>query len=619
MAPPATLVRAATTSPFLTAAASAAAATQATTKAAAGRPAGPSRSAAPAPLKSNTLASQQRGYHSSGRPIIGHNVASSSSPPSPSSSRRSFSTSRPHAAASVKDPYATLGVSRSASAKEIKGAYYQLAKKHHPDTNPDKSDKAKEKFVEIQTAYDILSDENKKRAFDQYGTTDGSSPGFDPFGGGGGFGGAGGNPFAGAGGFGGFGGFSGGGNASDIFDSLFGAFGGGSGSSRARGAGFAGESRGDDLETGVSVSFEEACLGATRNITINPVERCGTCSGDGLKKGARKTTCGVCNGTGTRTFVIQSGFQMASTCPACGGAGSSVAPGDACGSCEGVGRVRGRKTVQVKIPPGVDDGAKIRLEGAGDAPLQGNGQPGHLFVRINVRKSTVWRRQGSNLHYAAKVPLHVAILGGKVRVPTLEGDVDVRVPAGTQVGDEMLLRGRGVSNLLRRGDKGDLLVGFEVAIPRSLSPRQKEILQMYADDVEGKTTTTTTSSGSAAAGASTKAEKGSSSASSKSQSTQKAAPSSKTSSAPSSSSSPQAQSDSSEGQSNTQPESKGSTAAGSPAPPASSASAPESDGRPAPTSPPSGEGKKATKNGSQEQPPPSEREGDAKGDRDSKP
>lgn len=378
---------------------------------------------------------------------------------------------------------------RSASAKDIKSKYYELARKHHPDTNPDKSDKAKERFVEIQSAYEILGDEKKKKMFDQYGTTDGQA-GFDPFGGGGG-GGAGGNPFAGAGGFGGFGGFGGGpgSNPSDIFDSLFGAFGGGASGGRARGAGFAGESRGDDLETGVNVSFEEACLGTTRNVTINPVEKCGTCTGEGLKKGARKSTCSVCNGTGTRTFVIQSGFQMASTCPACGGAGSSVAPGDACGTCEGVGRVRGRKTVQVKIPPGVDDGAKIRLEGAGDAPMQGGGPSGNLFVRISVRRSSIWRRQGSNLHYAAKVPLHVALLGGRVRVPTLDGDVEVRVPAGTQVGDEMLLRGRGVQNLLRRGDKGDLLVGFEVSIPRSLTKKQKEIMQMYADDVEGKTST----------------------------------------------------------------------------------------------------------------------------------
>ena len=179
---------------------------------------------------------------------------------------------------------------------------------------------------------------------------------------------------------------------------------------------------------------------------------------------------------------------MASSCPACGGSGQTVDPKDTCTPCDGVGRVRGKKVVQVKIPPGVDEGAKIRLEGSGDAPLEGNGPSGSLFVRINVRPSTIWRRQGSNLHYSAKVPLHVALLGGKVRVPTLDGDVDVRVPAGTQVGDEMLLKGRGVQSLMRRGDKGDLLVGFQVSIPRSLTKRQREILQMYADEVEGRST-----------------------------------------------------------------------------------------------------------------------------------
>lgn len=482
MSPSASVIRATTTSSVLTVAvaSSSAAAAAAASGAIASRAGSSSR-----PASSSKSIPRGTLHYSTARCYLSEKKAGAAFLKT-LSARRPFHSSQPLAAASVKDPYATLGVSRSASAKEIKSAYYQLAKKHHPDTNPDSSEKSKEKFVEIQSAYDILSDENKKRAFDQYGTTDGSSPGFDPFGAGGGFGGAGGNPFAAAGGFGGFGGFTAGGNPSDIFDSLFGAFGGGGGSSRSKSAGFAGEARGEDLETGINVSFEEACLGATRNITINPVERCSTCAGDGLKRGARKTTCGVCNGTGTRTFVIQSGFQMASTCPACGGAGSSVAAGDACGSCDGVGRVRGRKTVQVKIPPGVDDGAKIRLEGAGDAPLQGNGPSGNLFVRINVRKSAIWRRQGSNLHYAAKVPLHVALLGGRVRVPTLEGEVEVRVPAGTQIGDEMLIRGRGVPNLLRRGDKGDLLVGFEVSIPRSLSKRQKEILQMYADDVEGK-------------------------------------------------------------------------------------------------------------------------------------
>lgn len=467
MAAPPLLIRAATA----TTSSSLAAANLATRSAAAA--AGPS-SLSP-PLQRQQCYSTSSQSASSRHPRRPRSLSQSAS----STFHRSFS-STPRTSASVKDPYAALGVKKSSSAKEIKSAYYDLAKKLHPDVNPDKSDKAKERFVEIQQAYDILSDDSKKQNFDQYGSPDG--PGAAGFGGGNPFGG--GSPF---GGFGGFGGQAGAGNASDIFDSIFGAFGGGGAGGRARGAGFAGESRGDDLETGVNISFEEACRGATRSITINPIEKCSPCSGEGLKKGAKKTTCGVCNGTGTRTFVIQSGFQMASTCPACGGAGSSIAAGDACGSCDGVGRVRGKKTVQVKIPPGVDDGAKIRLEGAGDAPLSGPGPSGSLFVRINVRKSNVWRRQGSNLHFAAKVPLHVALLGGKVRVPTLDGDVDVRVPAGTQVGDEMLLRGRGVQSLMRRGEKGDLLVGFEVAIPRSLTKRQKEILQMYADEVEGKT------------------------------------------------------------------------------------------------------------------------------------
>lgn len=420
--------------------------------------------------------------------------SSSSTPPSvrrkPSKPTVSFNNHRSfHSTArneaSVKDPYATLGVKRDASAKDIKGAYYDLAKKFHPDTSKEKG--AKERFVEIQSAYDILSDEKKKAAFDRFGTTDDSAGGFNPFGGGGG-GAAGFDPFS--GGFGGFGGGAGGfqgfsGNpqdASDIFEGLFGAFGG---RSRSSGPGFAGESRGEDLETTLNITFEEACRGTTKNVTIAPVERCNTCEGAGLKKGAKKSTCTVCNGTGTRTFVIQSGFQMASTCPACNGAGQTIAPGDECGTCEGVGRVRSRKTVDVKIPPGVDDGAKIRMDGQGDVPLQGAGPAGSLYVRIGVRPSKVWRRQGSNLYYPATIPFHTAILGGKARVPTLDGDVDVRVPAGTQVGDEMLLRGRGVPSLMRRGDKGDLLVQFEVTIPRSLTKRQKEILQQYVDEVEG--------------------------------------------------------------------------------------------------------------------------------------
>ncbi|GAC72202.1 mitochondrial phosphate carrier protein [Moesziomyces antarcticus T-34] len=383
---------------------------------------------------------------------------------------RTFSSSAVHSA-SAKDPYSVLGVKKDADVKDIKRAYYGLAKKYHPDTNKEKG--SKERFVEIQNAYDLLSDDKKRAAYDQYGTTDGQ-PGFDPFGGGGS------SPF-GAGGF-GFG-----------------------------GAGFAGEARGEDLETTVNLTFEEACKGTKRKVVINPIERCGSCTGSGLKAGAKKSTCGTCNGTGTRTFVIQSGFQMATTCPSCGGAGSTVAPGDSCNTCDGVGRVRGRKEVEIELPAGVDDGFRIRKDGFGDVPLSGAGTPGSLYVRINVSPSRIWRRQGSTLFFPATIPFHTAVLGGKVRVPTLDGPVEVRVPAGTQVGEEMILPGRGVPSPTRRGQKGDLMVQFEVSMPRSLTKRQREILQQYADEVEDRASTASTAS-QGAASSKTKADNSTASA-----------------------------------------------------------------------------------------------------------
>lgn len=357
-----------------------------------------------------------------------------------------FSSSR--LCAAPKDPYATLGVKRDASAKDIKHAYYQLAKKYHPDTS--KEPGAKERFVEIQSAYDILSDEQKRASYDQFGSADGPS-GFDPFGGA-----AGASPF---------GGFNPG-SAESIFESLFGgAFGG----SRGARAGFTAETRGEDIEASVSISFEEACKGTSRTVTIHPVEVCGTCNGTGLKPNAKRTTCHVCRGTGTRTFVIQGGFQMASTCPACNGTGTIIAPGDECPTCSGAGRVKSTRTVTVNIPAGVDDGYRIRKDGAGDVPLMGTGPAGSLFVRIHVTPSRIWRRQGTNLFYSASIPFYTAALGGRVRVPTLDGDVDVRVPAGTQAGDEMILRGRGVPRLGSRKNydvSGDLMVQFDITIPR---------------------------------------------------------------------------------------------------------------------------------------------------------
>ncbi|GJE87744.1 DnaJ protein [Phanerochaete sordida] len=380
--------------------------------------------------------------------------------------------------AAPKNPYDVLGVAKDASAADIKKAYFALARKHHPDTNPDKN--AKEKFVEIQEAYDLLKDDKKRAAYDQYGSA-AQQPGFDPNAFAGGFGGA-------AGGFhfedlsSLFGGGRTGarGSQADLFDQLFGgAFGGGPSARQ--------NMRGSDVEASVGVSFMEACKGTSRTVSIHPIVNCSTCSGTGLKPGAKRSTCGTCGGSGTRTFVLDSGFQMASTCPSCHGTGSTVPRGSQCGDCAGVGQVKTKKTVKVDIPAGVEDGMTIRIPREGDAPLSGKGQPGDLLVRVGVASSKMFRRQGTNLYHDVRIPFHTAILGGRVRVPTLDGEVDVRVPGGTQPGEEMVLKGRGIQSVYN-GTKGDLFVTFSVQIPRSLSKRQQEILQMYADDVEGRPT-----------------------------------------------------------------------------------------------------------------------------------
>ncbi|GJJ09460.1 hypothetical protein Clacol_003683 [Clathrus columnatus] len=379
--------------------------------------------------------------------------------------------------ASPKNPYEVLGVKKGAGASEIKSAYYQLAKKYHPDTNKDKG--AHERFVEIQSAYDLLSDDKKREAYDRYGTAS-QQEGFDPnaFSQGHPFQG---NPFAGFGFQNAFTGGAGGGSQADLFETLFGAFGGTRGRTRATE-----DYRGDDIDMSVNVSFQEACKGTTRNITIHPVVDCNTCSGSGLKPGSKRSTCSTCGGSGTKTFVIESGFQMASTCPTCQGTGSTVPRSSQCRDCSGVGKVKIRKSVQVDIPPGVEDGMAIRVPKAGDAPISGKGNPGDLLVRVNVGTSKVFRRQGVNIYHDARIPMHTAVLGGKVRVPTLDGEVEVRVPPGTQQGGECVLRGRGVP-YVNGGGKGDLFVAFAVQLPRSLTQRQRQILQEYADDVEGKT------------------------------------------------------------------------------------------------------------------------------------
>ncbi|KAI6045067.1 DnaJ protein [Pisolithus marmoratus] len=402
-------------------------------------------------------------------------------------SKRGFHTSAPLSAA-AKNPYEVLGVSKDASSADIKKAYFSLARKYHPDTNPDKG--AQQRFLEIQEAYDTLKDDKKRAAYDQYGPAS-QQPGFDPnaFAR---------NPFANAspGGFAGFQDFreAFGSTQGDLFSQLFGgAFGG-----RARPGGFHQSSRGADVEARVNIGFMDACKGTTLNMDVNPVTTCPTCSGTGLKRGAKRATCSACHGTGTQTFVIDSGFQMASTCSACFGTGSTVPRGSQCSTCGGQGHIRTKKTVKVDIPPGVEDGMTIRVPAAGDAPLSGKGNHGDLLVRVSVSPSKIFRRQGANLYHEARIPMHLAILGGRIRVPTLDGHVDVRVPSGTQHGEEMVLRSHGVPSVFGSG-KGDLFVSFIVQLPRSLTKRQREILQQYADDVEGRCSTSSSTTGNPAA------------------------------------------------------------------------------------------------------------------------
>lgn len=395
----------------------------------------------------------------------------------------------------VKDPYGTLGVSKSASAGEIKKAYYGLAKKYHPDTNKDAN--AKEKFAEAQSAYEILSDPKRKEAFDTYGAAAfDQSGGFNPGAGAG----PGGNPFAGAGGFGGFGGAAGGGFGADFnFEDLFSAFGGGSGARRGRGgrgSPFQEEILvGENIEVQTNISFMDAAKGCAKEIHITPSVKCKTCDGKGLKKGATRSPCKSCDGSGTRVHFVQGGFQMASTCSACGGQGVTIPRGSECGTCKGDGAVRERRTVSVDIPGGVEDGMRLRVSGEGDFPPTGQAAnpgarsaKGDLYVFIRVAPDPKFSRQGSDVLYTANIPLTTAILGGEIKIPTLDGEAKVKIATGTSTGDRITLSGMGMKRLAsRRATNGDLKVEFKVQMPKYLSVNQRTIVEMLADEMGDKT------------------------------------------------------------------------------------------------------------------------------------
>ncbi|RDE18983.1 molecular chaperone DnaJ [Motiliproteus coralliicola] len=352
---------------------------------------------------------------------------------------------------SKRDYYEVLGVSRDSSDRDIKKAYRRLAMKYHPDRNPDDS-AAEEKFKEANEAYEVLSDAQKKAAYDQYGHA-----GVDPNMGGG--------HGAGAGGFGDIFG--------DVFGDIFGGGGGGGRRSRVQ--------RGADLRYNMELDLEEAVRGVEKQIRIPTQVACETCNGSGAKPGTSPKTCGTCGGMG-QVRMQQGFFSVQQTCPACHGEGSIVS--DPCTDCHGRGRTEETKTLSVKIPPGVDTGDRIRLAGEGEAGSHG-GPSGDLFVQVSVRQHPIFDRDGRNLYCEVPVSFVDAALGGEIEVPTLDGRVKLKVPAESQTGKMFRLRGRGVPPV-RGGATGDLMCRVVVETPVNLNSRQKELLREFQSTLDEK-------------------------------------------------------------------------------------------------------------------------------------
>lgn len=351
---------------------------------------------------------------------------------------------------SKRDYYEVLGVSKTSTEAEMKKAYKRKAMKYHPDRNP--GDDGEEKFKEAKEAYEVLSNEDKRAAYDRFG-------------------------HEGVKGAAGFGAAGASGNFSDIFGDVFGDIFGGAGGGRGQQR----HTRGSDLRYNLELSLEDAVRGTSVKIKIPTFVSCDTCNGSGSKKGTNPVNCTTCGGAG-QVRMQQGFFSIQQTCPACQGQGKMIK--EPCTSCSGQGRTKKVKTLAVKVPSGVDTGDRIRLSGEGEAGSPG-APSGDLYVQIHVKNHEIFQRDGDNLYCEVPISFHVAALGGDLEIPTLEGRVKLHIPAETQTGKMFRLRAKGVRPM-RGGAPGDLMCRVTIETPVNLSKDQKILIKTFAKSLEGK-------------------------------------------------------------------------------------------------------------------------------------
>jgi molecular chaperone DnaJ len=363
--------------------------------------------------------------------------------------------------ADKRDYYEVLGISKDASESEIKKAFRQQAKKYHPDLHPDDKE-AEVKFKEVNEAYEVLSDADKKARYDQYGFA-GVDPNYGAGAGAGGFGG------------GGFGDF----DLGDIFGSIFGGgFGGGGGGSARRN----GPRQGERVHTQTTVTFEEAAFGCEKELNVSRIENCPDCKGTGCAEGTTAETCSNCNGSGVVMQQQRTPFgvmQSQTTCPRCNGSGKIIH--QPCQKCRGAGLVRKNKKIKVKIPAGIDDEQTISMRGQGNAGING-GAPGDLYITVNVAPHEYFSREGTSVYYEMPISMVQAALGAEVEVPTIDGNVKYNIPEGTQTGAVFRLRGKGIQSL-RGSGRGDQFVTVVVQTPTNLTSEQKELLCKFGESM----------------------------------------------------------------------------------------------------------------------------------------